>query len=1205
MAEERPNTTDGHAGDSASPPAAPLGVGASFTMNADGLQAENAPTIISKTPPGKSSIDPNLLSQLVRGRKLGHFELEEPIGVGGMAAVIKARDMNLDRLVALKVLPPEMAADPDHLQRFEQEARAAARLDHENIARVYFCGADKGLHFIAFEFVEGENLRARVDRLGTLSVAEAVNYVLQVAKGLAHAAARGVVHRDIKPSNIIVGEHGKAKLVDMGLARSLDRRTDGGLTHSGVTLGTFDYISPEQALEPRSADVRSDLYSLGCTFYQMLTGRSPAPEGTAARKLQFHQQELPLDPREFNPDIPGEVAAILARMMAKDPSQRYQQPEHLVQHLALVADHLSGDSTQGRRKELPLLHSIMPTPPRVRPALVLGVAALAVTVLIGLIGPYLGSEPSEPGHRVSIGRTPGAEPSARRAGTEPGKATPGGKRETTPQAVPSDRVVRTVHELRDLANEERDAVVTVEEGEYDLSGADDDGAGLLLTGSRLVLVAKSGTRPVIRFSPPPARRNRTALALRGGKLVLIGLRIEIETEGSESLLAALSLQGGQLICRDCEIVQRSLSADAATLAVRALRPPLFPMRIPNRLEFQDCVFYGGQRGFEVDDTEQLLLERCAFGLFQQPFHLRGRDAGTGKMRLAINDCLFLLGSGPVVWAETRRQLDLDLTRSVFSRPLVSESGPEAMLCLFGRDQLGRCRLRSQDNCFHNLSAFVVRMGEDGTHENLATKLSDLAKLSEELRDSGSVVATESPWQSPDPVQQLAQGAREDVIAAFRLKTTLAAVRRPAPILVLGPRSLLGEELYGTLDSLPSEAISTPKPGVKELIVDGVGGQPGTYRNLATALSDADFEEEVEIVITLKWNGLLPSRPLEIGSRNVTIRAAPGFVPELTFNPDSDPGADGEAALFRLRDGTLTFEQLRFRIQPTLKESARLQSLLAITGTGRCRIKGCLATLMGNDESRMALASVADPTGAMMGMGGKAPRAGIPALEVEDCFVRGHGDFVTVRVSRPYRLEVKNALVVLQGSFLSVGGNKREANPPPDGATMALDRVTAFVTQPLVLLRASQTHPMHVPLRVSSAITCLLATAEDSPLLRVDGPDSEIELKRRLTWQGRKNFYSSSGSLLVWQGIGMGEMPHKYDRERWNELWVGEDEQPHFARSLKFAGYPDSGKSVLEIFPADFRVVSTDPVDPELASRGADLDKLPLPPPPPATPSEQN
>src|SRR5205823_14744510 len=151
-----------------------------------------------------------------------------------------------------------------------------------------------------------------------------------------------VVHRDVKPSNIIITPNGRAKLVDMGLARSMEPHPDNGLTQSGVTLGTFDYISPEQALEPREADSRSDIYSLGCTFYHMLTGQPPVPEGTAAKKLHHHQHVRPLDPRQFVPDLPDEVAAILDRMMAKQAKDRYQAPEQLVHHLLLAARKLGG-----------------------------------------------------------------------------------------------------------------------------------------------------------------------------------------------------------------------------------------------------------------------------------------------------------------------------------------------------------------------------------------------------------------------------------------------------------------------------------------------------------------------------------------------------------------------------------------------------------------------------------------------------------------------------------------------------------------------------------------------------------------------------------------------------------------------------------------------------------------------------------------------
>src|SRR5205807_7337477 len=148
--------------------------------------------------------------------------------------------------------------------------------------------------FIAFEFVEGENLRTLMERRGRIPVREAIHYLLQIATGLAHAASRGVVHRDIKPSNIIISSNGRAKLVDMGLARSLEPRADGGLTQPGVTLGTFDYISPEQALEPREADVRSVIYSLGCTLYHMLTGQPLSLEVMAARKLHNFTSDDPI-----------------------------------------------------------------------------------------------------------------------------------------------------------------------------------------------------------------------------------------------------------------------------------------------------------------------------------------------------------------------------------------------------------------------------------------------------------------------------------------------------------------------------------------------------------------------------------------------------------------------------------------------------------------------------------------------------------------------------------------------------------------------------------------------------------------------------------------------------------------------------------------------------------------------------------------------
>lgn len=271
------------------------------------------------------------------GLQLGHFELQERIGAGGMGAVFRAVDTRLQRAVAIKILSPSLSRDEAAVQRFRNEARAAARLDHENIARVYFIGEELGLHYIAFEFITGDNLRTLIREHGRLKPNEAVNYVLQIASALRHTSANGVVHRDIKPSNIIITPSGRAKLVDLGLARKESVESAQDLTLAGTTLGTFDYLSPEQAKDPRNVDVRSDIYSLGCTLYHMLTGEPPYPEGTVLKKLLDHQSGEAPDPAKKNRRVSADLSLVCRKMMASDPKKRYQTPDQLIHDLMLVA----------------------------------------------------------------------------------------------------------------------------------------------------------------------------------------------------------------------------------------------------------------------------------------------------------------------------------------------------------------------------------------------------------------------------------------------------------------------------------------------------------------------------------------------------------------------------------------------------------------------------------------------------------------------------------------------------------------------------------------------------------------------------------------------------------------------------------------------------------------------------------------------------
>ncbi len=298
-----------------------------------------APPLAVESPAAKLS--PRELGQALEGQQLDHVLLEQFVGGGGMGAVFRAWDTNLHRTVAVKILSLRQAADLDGQRRFQTEARSAARLDHPNIARAHYVGEDRGLRYIVFEYIDGTNVRDLVYANGLLPLNNALSFTLQIAAALAHAWEREVVHRDIKPSNILITQDGLAKLVDMGLARlEYLEQTEQDETATGVTLGTFDYISPEQARNPRDADIRSDIYSLGCTLFFMLTGRPPFPEGTVLQKLLAHQSEPAPDVCELRSDVPDLLATLLETMLAKRPEDRFQTPTELSAALAGCIDQL-------------------------------------------------------------------------------------------------------------------------------------------------------------------------------------------------------------------------------------------------------------------------------------------------------------------------------------------------------------------------------------------------------------------------------------------------------------------------------------------------------------------------------------------------------------------------------------------------------------------------------------------------------------------------------------------------------------------------------------------------------------------------------------------------------------------------------------------------------------------------------------------------
>src|SRR5258707_1691123 len=266
-----------------------------------------------------------------RGQRFGKYQILSHIATGGMGAVYKARDTELGRDVALKVLPPNMAAKPNMLERFKREAINAARLRHENIVTLYDWGKVKDTYFLALEFVEGIDLGEYINRKGRLDPEEARLIAIQAAHALNHAFQNGLVHRDVKPSNFLVSRPNGGllvKLTDMGLSRATDDE-DFRVTRAGTTVGTVDYMSPEQARDSGAADIRSDLYSLGCTLFHMLTGQTPFPDGGLAERLCKHMMDPPPNVRTFNPAISRDLAAGLNKLLAKKPEERYQTPAEL------------------------------------------------------------------------------------------------------------------------------------------------------------------------------------------------------------------------------------------------------------------------------------------------------------------------------------------------------------------------------------------------------------------------------------------------------------------------------------------------------------------------------------------------------------------------------------------------------------------------------------------------------------------------------------------------------------------------------------------------------------------------------------------------------------------------------------------------------------------------------------------------------------
>ena len=503
--------------------------GSSRVTDVDGRRAAADATYVPTAggpAAGASTAD---IGRELQGTMLGPYRLDTFIGGGGMGAVFRSLDTTLDRVVAVKVLARHQSADEEMLRRFRNEAQSAARLDHENIGRVHAVGSERGWHYIVFEFIEGTNLRDLVAARGPFDLARTVDVAIQVAEALEHASQRDVVHRDIKPSNIVITPAGKARVVDMGLARLAPAEHANDLTVSGMTLGTFDYIAPEQARDPRAADVRSDLYSLGCTIYFMLTGRPPFAEGTLVQKLLQHQQEQPPDIETLRPDVPHRFAEILERLMAKDPDARYQRPAVFVAELTAFATEqglpLGGPRTAAVVSSLPRDEAVGGS---ILPWLLPALGLLAVVGGLWARSALLRQRAEETG--------PGPVPMA-------GVTRPVGPRILRVVDVPAS--VDEASSLGDALRMAADGDIV----ELAVSGRRTE-RPFDLRGRRLTIRAAPDTRPVIRFVVDGQDPVTAACDVGDGGLVVRGVGFSLDADRRSAGTALFAVAGGVLSSED-------------------------------------------------------------------------------------------------------------------------------------------------------------------------------------------------------------------------------------------------------------------------------------------------------------------------------------------------------------------------------------------------------------------------------------------------------------------------------------------------------------------------------------------------------------------------------------------------------------------------------------------------------------------------------
>ncbi len=1099
---------------------------------------------------------------LAPGFRLGHYEVIDVLGSGGMATVLKARDLELGRVVALKILPPESALDPDSVTRFKQEARAAAKLDHDNVARVFFYGEDKGLHFIAFEFVEGETLRTLIERHATLPPADCIRYLIQLAAGLQHASDRGVIHRDVKPSNIVITPDGKAKIIDMGLARQQGLHSvNGGVTQSGMTLGTFDYISPEQALDPRSVDVRSDIYSLGCAFYHALTGRAPVPEGTAAKKLHAHQHEPPTDPRQLNPLVPDALAVVLSGMMVKNRARRYASPEALIRDLQTVAETLG----------IPLDPNTIPTlpsrdassrvrsfstnsRPRFSPALVVGfgVALIAIVVLVLSLNGRSGYQPAAlawDDEFVRPDKTPRSLDLVR-----PNPILPKVAAKLTISAA-------TTVELMAALNNPNVAIQLIPGQVYDLSTT----VGVLFQGKELDLESPAGL--------PPATLKLAAVSesftnLREGSLTLAGVdavRIRgvrfvftqkpgIVDETQEIPIGLLVENTSKLELLQCqfELANTVTATDGIGVVVkRSNKTGITDLKVRNA-----TVVLRNWTGFELMDSVKADFHECGLMTSRVGIALSGDGA---KSAVELQFCTFLLEN---------RGVALDVRGSTATATI------EAGFSVFASGNTDPPGMMMPELNERRPAMLRVTDGASVTATALTNQPNAFYRVDIPTNWGTAIDLKSQPWANVLPAAKL---DTSEPWKAFELNPNVQQLRVPnrGDIQILGVKHLPIDttKIYATWPPSGNSANAlksnvkvwypNPTPQDRDQLPTNV------FENLDQAMAALKPGDQLHI----RGSGVLEVPTLSRITKpdfNVTIR------PEDEKNPVIlTPGETKrlDSAMFWMEEGRIRFERIEFRLKPKIVKSEEMksQAIVALAGGRGCDFYKCIITMDQQKSEVLSAVTLVDLSAEMS----KTDVTRKPMIRMEDCLLRGRGRAVWAASTFPFDFNALNVLVALDAPMVELDA---PAKLPPSGAVVRIDltRVTAWLGAGLLELRCGKavgdTAGPFVPVSIRTE-SCLFTPVLDStaPFALVTGGDSTL-WDRYLTWDidsasGYGNFPQSTMMLEVSTNDYEGKAK-RVDIENWLQFT---NKKPSTFGKVTWNRSPENRSDLLTTLPEDATV----------------------------------